>query len=50
MRAYIRQWIAGEGFRGPEIPDLRSRVDAVVDMQSLNAWLEDALEAGADPL
>lgn len=50
MRAYLRQWIAADGFVGPEIDQLRADVDGIVDMRSLNTWIEDALDAGADPL
>ena len=50
MRAYLRQWIAGDAFHGPEVDELRERVETIVDMWSLNTWIEDALDAGVDPL
>jgi hypothetical protein len=49
MRAYLRQWMAGD-FRGPEVARLRERVNDIRDMPSLTSWLEDALDAGIDPL
>jgi len=49
MRAYLRQWMAGD-FRGEFVDELRERVDDLVTMQALNMWLEDALDAGIDPL
>lgn len=50
MRAYLRQWIAADGFRGREIAQLRIDVDQIVDLASLDVWIEGALEAGVDPL
>lgn len=49
MRAYLRQWMAGS-FRGPMIDDLRARVDEIRTTDDLVRWLEDALDAGIDPL
>jgi hypothetical protein len=49
MRAYLRQWIAGD-FRGPGIESLRRRVETISTNGDLKAWLDDALELGIDPL
>jgi hypothetical protein len=50
MRAYLRQWINADGFIGPEIEDLRRRVDDLTSREALDVWLSDAVMAGADPL
>lgn len=50
MRAYLRQWIAAPGFIGPEIDELRERVDALNSIGAIHQWIEDAVSAGADPL
>jgi hypothetical protein len=49
MRAYLRQWMAGE-FRGPKVVALRRDVETIASTEDLDAWLERALEAGIDPL
>jgi hypothetical protein len=49
MRAYLRQWIAGD-FRGPGIERLRRDVDAIRTHDDVNAWLGMAVEYGIDPL
>lgn len=50
MRAYLRQWIAAPGFIGPDIDDLRGRVDALTSLAAIHEWIDDAVSAGADPL
>jgi hypothetical protein len=50
MRAYLRQWIAAPGFRGPEIEDLRRRVRDLTSREAIGAWLDKAFVAGIDPL
>ena len=50
LRAYFRQWINAPGFTGPEIERLRAGVDKLVDRATIEAWLEDAIDAGIDPL
>jgi hypothetical protein len=50
MRAYLRQWIAAPGFIGPEIDELRGRVDGLTSRQAIREWIDDAVSAGADPL
>ena len=50
MRAYLRQWICADGFAGPEVDRLRVDVNGVVDLASLDAWIERALAEGIDPL
>lgn len=49
MRAYLRQWIAGP-WQGESIPVLRQSVDEISDRPSLERWLDDAADAGIDPL
>lgn len=50
MRAYLRQWIAAPGFIGPDIDDLRGRVDQLTSWGAIDTWIYDAVHAGADPL
>lgn len=50
MRAYLRQWISAPGFIGPEIDELRGRVDGLTSQEAIDVWIYDAVEAGADPL
>ena len=50
MRAYLRQWINAPGFTGPEIEDLRRRVDGLTSQEAIDVWIYDAVETGADPL
>jgi hypothetical protein len=49
IRAYIRQWMRGD-FHGPEVEQLRARVDGIVTTAALTSWLDDAADAGVDPL
>jgi hypothetical protein len=48
MRAYLRQWIAAPGWCG--VDDLRQRIDTLTTRHAIDSWLEDALDAGIDPL
>jgi len=50
MRAYLRQWISAPGFIGPDIDDLRERVDGLTSREAIADWIADAVSAGADPL
>lgn len=51
MRAYLRQWIFAEGFLpSVEITGLRLRVDELRTNSDIRLWLNDALDAGIDPL
>lgn len=50
MRAYLRQWIDAPGFIGPAVDDLRRRVEHLATTAQVRDWLDDALDAGIDPL
>lgn len=50
MRAYLRQWAMAPGWRGDEIPELRARLDGLTTRAALVAWVNDATEAGLDPI
>jgi hypothetical protein len=50
MRAYLRQWIALPGFRGPMVDTLREQVGELRTRQDITAWLELAAATGIDPL
>ena len=49
MRAYVRQWVAGD-FRGEGIAELRASVDEIINLETLDAWINRAIDAGIDPL
>jgi hypothetical protein len=48
IRDYLRQWVAV--MRGPEIADLRARLDGLTSRAALDRWIGDALPLGIDPL
>ena len=50
LRAYMRQWIMAPVWRGKEVVDLRRRVDGLSSRQTIERWLDDALELDIDPL
>lgn len=50
LRAYLRQWIGSDVWRGDAVAALRLRVDSLCDRATLAAWLADADDAGVDPL
>lgn len=50
LRAYLRQWIMAPAWRGPAIELLRARIDALTTREAIDAWINDADEAGVDPL
>jgi hypothetical protein len=50
MRAYLRQWIDAPQWVGPEIANLRQRVDGLTSREAIDRWLDDALKKGIDPL
>jgi len=50
MRAYLRQWIEADRWRGPCVPVLRMAVDGLTTRRALADWLAAAGEAGIDPL
>lgn len=35
---------------GPEIEELRRRVDGLTSWDAIDTWIYDAVDAGADPL
>ena len=50
VRAYLRQWIAADGFIGPAVVSLRETVGEIASRADVAAWLSFAVEAGCDPL
>jgi hypothetical protein len=51
LRAYLRQWIASPVWcDGPDIDELRSRIDGLTSTKAISEWLDLALVAGIDPL
>jgi hypothetical protein len=49
MRAYLRQWLASPLWNAGTT-ELRVRVDDIRATRDLRDWLDDALNAGIDPL
>ena len=49
MRAYLRQWMAGD-WRGPDIEPLRAAIDGIDSRAALSRWLDAAEPIGIDPL
>lgn len=50
MRAYLRQWIAADAWRGPTVPMLRATVERITTRQHIREWLDRALDEEIDPL
>lgn len=50
MRAYLRQWIAYDGWRGPLIDPLRTMVNDIWTQADISRWLDLADDANIDPL
>lgn len=48
IRAYLRQWMEKGPWQG--VDDLKKGIAAIYDRPSLNGWLNDAMDAGIDPL
>jgi hypothetical protein len=49
MRAYLRQWMEAP-WQGPNVEQLRARIEQIVDRDTLGEWLYDAVGEGIDPL
>lgn len=50
MRAYLRQWIMAPAWMGPEVDELRASLDGLTTRGAITAWLDQAMDAGIDPL
>ena len=50
MRAYLRQWIMDDGWRGEGVNELRNAVDGLISRRAIVDWLRLAEELGLDPL
>ena len=50
MRAYLRQWIQADWMPGAELDKLRSDINALVSREAIEAWLNEAMQQGIDPL
>jgi hypothetical protein len=50
MRLYLRQWINAPVWSGPEIGPLRRAIDGLTTKDAIGQWLNDADDAGMDPL
>lgn len=50
MRAYLRQFIDADVWKGPVIGELRRRINDLTSRQAIEVWLDDAIDAGIDPL
>ena len=51
MRAYLRQWIAGDWVCDrQELDRLRASVDGLTTRRAISDWIDFAVEEGIDPL
>lgn len=50
MCAYLRQWINSPLWKGPEIDGLRDSVHSLTNRAQIDRWLDEAMDAGIDPL
>lgn len=50
VRAYLRQWIAADTWRGPRVAFLRAAVEGITTREAIEAWLDIADREGIDPL
>lgn len=50
MRAYLCQWVNAAGFLGPDVARLRRTVEQLGTTVDVHRWLDEALDAGIDPL
>lgn len=50
IRAYLRQWIMADAWRGPAIDALRAGIDGLNSRSSIRRWLDVALDENIDPL
>jgi hypothetical protein len=49
LRAYLRQWMAAP-WGGVGIDELRAGIDGLGSRAAIEAWLDEAMVAGIDPL
>ena len=50
MRAYLRQWIAGDWMPGPMLDSLRTQVDRLTSQSAIASWVGVAAGMEIDPL
>jgi hypothetical protein len=50
MRAYLRQWIAGDWAPCPALSRLRLNIDGLLTHEDVVKWLREAFAEGIDPL
>jgi len=50
MRAYLRQWIMSPLWTGETLDFLRASINGLNSRERIGMWLDDALDAGIDPL
>ena len=50
IRHYLAQWIYAPGFDGQGVGRLRDTIGGLKSRQAINAWLDEALDVGIDPL
>ena len=51
LRAYFRQWINSPVWADSEgVGALKTSIDGLLDRNSINKWLKNALDLGIDPL
>jgi hypothetical protein len=50
MRAYLRRWMTEGAWQGEGIMALRAGVEALSGRETIDDWLDAALDLGIDPL
>jgi hypothetical protein len=49
IRAYLRQWMAPDSWRGPLIDPLRTKLEEITTREDINRWVKLAEQANIDP-
>jgi hypothetical protein len=50
IRHYLAQWIYAPGFDGQGVGRLRDTLGGLKSRQAIQAWLDEAMDIGIDPL
>lgn len=50
MRAYLRQWIAGDWHDDGALDRLRASIDGLTTRKAIHDWILAAVDEGIDPL
>ena len=50
MRAYLRQWIAGDWHGDQRLDWLRASIDDLTTRKAIHDWIKVSIDVGIDPL